>query len=53
MELIRKLVRVGTSRAVVIPANYIESIEKKGKKFTKVKMTLNDKIVLEPILEKE
>ena len=52
MELIRKVVSIGTSsRAVIIPSEFFESMATKGKTFTKVRMTLNDKIVLDPVLE--
>lgn len=52
MELIRKVIDIGSSsRAVIIPSEFFESVAIKGKTFKKVRMTLNDKIVLDPVLE--
>ena len=51
MELLRKVVTVGTSRAVVIPSQFFESLATKGKTFSKVKLVLNDEIIIKPVLE--
>ena len=51
MQLLRKVVRVGTSKAVVIPSEVFESLATKGKTFTTVMVHLNEKIIIEPILE--
>ena len=45
---VKKLINIGFSRAVVIPAVWFTIIEKKGIK--KVKLTLNkDSIVIKPL----
>lgn len=51
MELLRKVISVGTSRAVTIPSQVFESYKNKGKTFTTVRMILNDEITIVPILE--
>ena len=50
--MLRKVVRVGSSRAIVIPVEIFKSLEQKGKTFKKVNMEIaEDKFVITPILE--
>jgi antitoxin component of MazEF toxin-antitoxin module len=46
------VVKVGTSRAVVIPSQVFESLASKGKTFSKVYIYLNgeNEIIIRPVL---
>ena len=51
MAVLRKLINIGNSKAIIIPKEYIEFYEQQGKIFNTVGMQINDKIILEPIFE--
>jgi antitoxin component of MazEF toxin-antitoxin module len=52
MALIRKLIKVGGSRAVTIPATWIQYHEKMNtQKIQKIGMEIDGKIVIWPILK--
>lgn len=54
MELIRKIISVGSSHAVIIPSEFFESCKNRGKIFSKVKLNIkDDRILIEPIWEEE
>jgi antitoxin component of MazEF toxin-antitoxin module len=47
MPIIRKLIKVGDSKAVTIPSSWIEEIERRtGKPITEVMMELNGAITI-------
>ena len=49
MPLRRKLISVGTSKAVVIPHDYLDYYRKQGKIINEVGLEINDKIIISPI----
>jgi len=52
MELLRNVIKVGPSHAVVIPYEYFQELAAKGKIFYKVKIKWDDKgLKIKPILE--
>ena len=51
MALLRKLITIGDSKAVVIPHDYLEYYKNKGRIIKKVGMEINENIVIEPIFE--
>ena len=52
MSLIRKIITVGNSRAVVIPGFFLEYFKSQGKKTDKVDMEIDSEvIVIKPIFE--
>ncbi|MBA7696602.1 hypothetical protein ES703_105252 [subsurface metagenome] len=54
MELIRKIISVGSSHAVIIPIEFFESCKNRGKTFSKVKLNIKtDKILIEPIWDEK
>ena len=51
MPIERRIVRVGSSRAVTIPSSWIELLEKKHKaKVEGVAMEINTAIIIKPII---
>ena len=52
MPLRRKVVTVGDSKAVTIPHDFIQSWRDRGKTFSEVYITINDKMIVKPILVK-
>jgi hypothetical protein len=51
MPLIKKLIKIHGSKAIVIPSSYFEYYLAKGKKIDKVSLELNgEKIIITPIL---
>jgi antitoxin component of MazEF toxin-antitoxin module len=52
MQIIRKLIQVGASKAVSLPKSWIESAERNaGGKITALALEVNDTIILQPIFE--
>lgn len=51
--MIRKLVRVGTSRAVVVPHEWIRYYELQGIEIKEVSVEVNDKLIITPIIPKK
>jgi hypothetical protein len=51
MALLRKLVSIGDSKAVIIPCDYLEYYKKQGKKIKQVGLEINKVIVIKPIFE--
>lgn len=49
MPIIKKLVRVGDSKAIIIPSSYLKYWSKKGKLLKEFGVKINKKIVLTPI----
>jgi len=50
MPLIKKLIKIHGSKAIVIPCSYFEYYLTKGKKIDKVSLELNgEKIIITPI----
>jgi len=47
----KKLVKVGDSRAVIIPNSYLDYWQLKGKKILGFELEVNKKLILAPILE--
>ena len=52
MKLKQKLIKIGSSRAVVIPHGYLDYFESQGKVVREVILTVNDVITIEPIFQK-
>lgn len=52
MPLRRKIVQVGSSKAVILPKKWIQELEIKNNcKLKKVNMYVNKKIIINPIIE--
>jgi len=51
MPILKKLIRLNESKAIVIPHNYFEYYRSKGKEIKKVSIELGKKIVIKPIFE--
>lgn len=51
MALLRKIVSVGNSKAVVIPQSYLDYWRLKGLEMKKVKLEVNDQIIISPVFE--
>jgi len=50
--MLRKLVTIGDSKAVIIPAEYLSYYEKiKGKKIKQVGIKIDEKIIIDPIFK--
>ena len=49
MPIIKKLVQVGGSKALIIPNSYLNYWQLKGKEIHEFSVVINKKIVLEPI----
>jgi len=53
MPIVRKLIQVGSSKAVSIPKSWIEYYEKEtGRKMESLAMEVNHVLTLKPIFEK-
>jgi len=53
-EEVRKIIRVGNSFAVTLPKDWYRYYERKnGIKITQVVVTSNDKLTIQPILQKK
>ena len=52
MALLRKIIDVGNSKAVVIPQSYLGYWRLKGKEIRQVELEVNDKITISPVLKK-
>lgn len=48
MPLVKKLINVGDSKAVIIPHEYLAYYELQGKKINRVTLEINEKITIEP-----
>ena len=54
MNLVRKVVAVGHSKAVIIPKGWLESEENRtGRKVEQVRLRINGSITIEPYFPKE
>ena len=51
MPILKRLIKINESKAVVIPHNYFEYYRSKGKEINKVSLEIGKKIVIEPIFE--
>ena len=51
MTVLKRLININRSKAVVIPYEYFEYYRRKGKEIHEVCLQLGKKIVIEPILE--
>ena len=51
MPIIKKLVQIGTSKAIIIPSAYLEYWRMKGKTICEFGVDINKKIVLTPIFK--
>ncbi|MGA3289753.1 MAG: hypothetical protein ABSD42_05895 [Candidatus Bathyarchaeia archaeon] len=52
MPIIRKIIQVGGSKAVSLPKSWLDFLENEYGKIEAVKMEVNGKIIIEPILPK-
>ena len=54
MPIRRKVITVGDSKAVTIPKSWLDLLkEKYGVEITEVKMEVDQKLIIEPIIPKE
>lgn len=53
MPMTRKVIQVGTSRAVTIPHEFLDFYRSRGEEIHKVSIEVTDKIVITPIFKKE
>ena len=54
MGLIRKVIHVGTSRAVSLPKSWLDLIEREtGKTIKEVTVEVNEALIIRPILEEK
>jgi len=53
MPMIRKIIQVGTSKAVSIPKSWLAYYEKQtGQKITEVAIEVNDVLKIKPVIER-
>ena len=53
MPIVRKIIQVGTSRAVSLPKSWLETAEEKeGRKIVAAALEVNNVITLSPVFEK-
>ena len=52
MAILRKLISIGNSKAIIIPHDYLEYHRKNGKIIREVGLEINDKIIINPIFLK-
>jgi antitoxin component of MazEF toxin-antitoxin module len=54
MPIIRKIIQVGTSRAISLPKSWLELIEREsGRPIKEVSMEINGTLIIHPILPKQ
>ena len=54
MPIIRKVIQVGTSRAVCLPKSWLELIEREtGKTIKEVTVEVNEALIIRPILQEK
>ena len=51
MPLLQKLIKYGNSRAVVIPAAWLDNLERQGAKITEVQLEVDGEIKIKPAAE--
>lgn len=51
MPILKRLIKINESKAVVIPYNYFEYYRRKGKEIHEVSLEINEKIIITPIFE--
>lgn len=51
MAILKKLITIGESKAIVIPRAYLDYYESKGKIIRKVGLEIGETIVIQPIFE--
>lgn len=51
MPILKKLIRINESKAVVLPHSYFEYYKSKGKEINTVSLEIDDKIIIQPIFE--
>jgi antitoxin component of MazEF toxin-antitoxin module len=49
MALLRKIVQIGNSKAIVIPKQYFEFYKLQGKEIKQVGLEIGEKLTIEPI----
>jgi hypothetical protein len=54
MPMIRKIIQVGTSKAISLPKSWLEFYERKtGQHITEVSIEINGKLIVQPILSRD
>lgn len=54
MPILRKIVKVGDSRAIFIPPSWVRVVEEKvGQPVDQVLMSVNEKITIEPYIKEQ
>jgi len=53
MPIIRKIIQVGTSKAVILPKSWLDLLEKKHGKVEAVTMEVDGQLIIKPILKEE
>lgn len=51
MAMVRKVVGIGRSRAIIIPRSYLNFWKLQGRVIRQVELEITDKILITPILE--
>jgi hypothetical protein len=51
MPLIKNLIKISHSKALIIPHNYLEYYKLQGKEINQFRLDINKKIILTPIFE--
>jgi antitoxin component of MazEF toxin-antitoxin module len=51
MSMLKKIISIGNSKAIIIPYEFIAYYKLQGKEIKKVRLELTDKLIITPIFE--